>query len=71
MEKYILVNDVGTTGVRAVVVDRENNIVSKAYEEISQIYPKPGWCEQDPEETWNKSVEVTKKALEKIFNRNS
>ena len=66
MEKYILVNDVGTTGVRAVVVDRENNIVSKAYEEISQIYPKPGWCEQDPEELWNKSVEVTKKALEKI-----
>lgn len=66
MEKYILVNDVGTTGVRAVVVDRKNNIVSKAYEEISQIYPEPGWCEQDPEEMWNKTVEVTKKALEKV-----
>ncbi|RZN66487.1 MAG: glycerol kinase [Candidatus Methanolliviera hydrocarbonicum] len=66
MDKYILVNDVGTTGVRAVVIDQENNIVSRAYEEITQIHPKPGWSEQDPVEIWDRTVNVTKKVLDDV-----
>jgi Glycerol kinase len=66
MDKYILVNDVGTTGVRAVAIDQENNIVSRAYEEITQIHPKPGWSEQDPVEIWDRTVNVTKKVLDDV-----
>ena len=60
---YILVNDVGTTGVRAVLFDKENHVVFEVYEEIPQIYPKPGWTEQDPVVLFERCVEVTRKAL--------
>ncbi|MCD6467587.1 MAG: glycerol kinase GlpK [Methanomicrobia archaeon] len=65
MKKYILVIDEGTTGVRSIIFDKENSIVSQAYSEIPQIYPKPGWIEQDPEVIWERCVKVVKESLEK------
>ena len=64
-EQYILVNDVGTTGTRAVIYDRDANVVSEVYTELEQIFPKPGWCEQDPVDMYRKCVEVTNEALAK------
>jgi len=64
MKKYILVIDEGTTGVRSIIFDKENSIVSQAYSEIPQIYPKPGWIEQDPEVIWERCVKVVKESLE-------
>lgn len=61
--KYIMAIDEGTTGIRAVIVDNDGNIISKAYEEISQIFPHTGWHEQDAEEIWRKCIIVIKKAL--------
>jgi glycerol kinase len=63
--KYILVNDVGTTGTRAVLFDRETNVVSEVYQEIRQIFPRPGWTEQDPVALFESCVDVTRKTLEK------
>lgn len=60
---YILVNDVGTTGTRAVIFDRETRVVAERYSELTQVFPKPGWTEQDPLEVFEKTVEVTKAAL--------
>jgi glycerol kinase len=48
MKKYILALDEGTTSARAILFDRESNIISMAQHEIAQIYPHPGWVEQDP-----------------------
>lgn len=48
MKKYILALDEGTTSARAILFDRESNIISMAQHEIPQIYPKAGWVEQDP-----------------------
>lgn len=62
-EKYILVNDVGTTGTRAVLFDRGANIVHEAYAEIPQVFPKPGWTEQDPIVLYDKCVEVTRQVM--------
>ncbi|OGW81440.1 MAG: glycerol kinase [Omnitrophica bacterium RIFCSPHIGHO2_02_FULL_51_18] len=62
---YILALDLGTTGNRAIVFDKKLNVISREYEEFSQIYPKPGWVEHDPEEIW-RSVQ---KILKKIFNK--
>ncbi|UCD86014.1 MAG: glycerol kinase GlpK [Deltaproteobacteria bacterium] len=47
--KYILAIDQGTTGTTALLIDKESRIVSRAYSEFPQIYPKPGWVEHDPE----------------------
>ena len=52
MKKYVLALDEGTTSTRAILFDREANIVSMAQHEFTQIYPKPGWVEHDPMEIW-------------------
>jgi len=48
----ILSIDQGTTGTTVILVDHTGEIQSKAYREIRQIYPQPGWVEHDPEEIW-------------------
>lgn len=62
--KYILAIDLGTTGNRAIIFDHEQNIVAKAYQEFTQIFPKQGWVEHDPEEIWQSTHSVIKKAME-------
>jgi glycerol kinase len=62
-EEYILVNDVGTTGTRAVIFDRQANVIHEAYSEIPQVFPRPGWTEQDPVVLYEKCVGVTRQAL--------
>ena len=52
MKQYILALDEGTTSARAILFDAGANVVSMAAHEIPQIYPEPGWVEQDPMEIW-------------------
>ena len=49
-DQYILALDQGTTSSRAMLFDRQGNIVSIAQKEFEQIYPQPGWVEHDPQE---------------------
>ena len=48
MKKYILSLDEGTTSARAILFNKNAEIVSVAQHEIPQIYPAPGMVEQDP-----------------------
>ena len=52
MKKYILALDEGTTSARAILFDKASNIVSMAQHEFAQLYPQPGWVEQDPMEIY-------------------
>jgi len=61
--RYILSLDAGTTSVRAIVFDQEGQIRAVAQKEIRQIYPKPGWVEQDPQEIWFTQITVAVEAL--------
>lgn len=63
MGKYIMAIDQGTTGTRIMIVNKEGEIVSKAYSEFPQIYPKPGWVEHDAEVIWDTTVAVMNQAL--------
>lgn len=45
--------DAGTTGVRAVVVDEDAQVVDLAYRALTQHFPRPGWVEHDPVEIWD------------------
>ena len=60
--------DVGTTGCKSVVFSEEGKILSQAYKEYPEIYPKPGWVEMNPEQIWNAIKEVIKKSVALIFN---
>lgn len=47
MKKYIVALDQGTTSSRAIIFDKDQNILDVAQSEFEQIYPKPGWVEHD------------------------
>jgi len=63
--KYVIALDQGTTSSRAIVFDEEQNIVSSAQKELSQIYPKPGFVEHDPIEIYSSQYGVLAEALTK------
>jgi glycerol kinase len=63
MPEAILVLDQGTTGSTALVLGRDGGVRGRAYSEIPQHYPKPGWVEHDPEEIWQISRRVMAEAL--------
>jgi glycerol kinase len=63
MPQLILAIDQGTTGTTAFVVDARGRIRGRAYAEIRQFYPKPGWVEHDPEEIYRSVVTLAKKAI--------
>ena len=63
MAKYILALDQGTTSSRAIVFDKESNIISVAQKEFTQIFPKPAWVEHNAEEIWATQISVVTEAL--------
>ncbi len=62
-KKYILALDQGTTSSRAILFDKEQNIISVSQKEFTQIYPKEGWVEHDPMEIWSSQYGVMTEAI--------
>lgn len=52
-KKYVMALDQGTTSCRAILFDRNSNIVGVAQKEFTQIYPKAGWVEHNADEIWS------------------
>jgi xylulokinase len=44
--------DIGTSGVKAVVVDEQDRVVAQAGAPLVVSRPQPLWAEQDPEQWW-------------------
>src|SRR6056297_2422302 len=65
MNQYILALDQGTTSSRAVVFDKKGTIISVAQKEFTQIFPKPGWVEHDPDEIWSTQAGMAAEAVSK------
>ena len=65
MEKYIMSFDAGTTSERAIIFNKNSEIVSVAQKEFTQIYPKPGWVEHNPMEIWSAQIGVAAEAMAK------
>lgn len=63
-DQAVLALDLGTTSVRALIVDQNGKIVGRAGLPLSHRYPEPGWLEQDPEEFVRLSIDVMRAALE-------
>ena len=63
MKRYIAALDQGTTSSRCILFDREQNIIGSAQRELTQIYPRPGWVEQDPMEIWSTQYSVLTEVL--------
>ena len=63
---YVIAIDQGTTGSRAILFDSEGRPVASASEETRQIYPNPGWVEQDPKEIFQTTLDVSRSVLKKF-----
>jgi len=62
-ESFILALDQGTTSSRAILFNRQGEPVGTAQKEFTQIYPRPGWVEHDPEEIWASVLDVMRDVM--------
>lgn len=62
-QEYIIALDQGTTSTRAIVFNRKKEMVALAQREIRQIYPQPGYVEQDPQELYETALEVMEEVV--------
>lgn len=62
-EPAVLALDLGTTSVRALVVDARGRVEGRAQLPLQQTYPQPGWLEQDADEFLAASIAVMRDAL--------
>jgi len=59
----ILAIDQGTTGTTCLVFDGEGRIAGRAYSELEQHFPRPGWVEHDAAEIWAVTRRVAAAAI--------
>lgn len=52
MKDYLLAIDQGTTSTRAILFNKEQEIVGIAQNPFTQLFPKEGWVEHDPMEIY-------------------
>ena len=57
-KQYVIALDQGTTSSRAILFDRNQQIVLTSQKEFRQIYPQPGYVEHDPMEIFSSQLDV-------------
>lgn len=62
-KQYILALDQGTTSSRAILFDRQSNIVGVAQKEFTQFFPQTAWVEHNPLEIWDSQLQVAQTVL--------
>ncbi len=65
MPQCVLAIDQGTTGTTVMVIDASGRIRSRAYAEVRQFYPRPGWVEHDADQIYRSVVKLGREALAK------
>ncbi|WP_258102619.1 xylulokinase [Marinoscillum sp. MHG1-6] len=64
---YFLGYDIGSSSIKAAIVDGSNNrpvaVVNYPETEMNIDSPNPGWAEQDPEMWWENAIQAGKKAV--------
>ena len=64
--EYTLGIDLGTTGVKVLLVSREGVVVSSGVAEYPLLIPRLNWAEQNPEQWWEATVAAIAGCLEKV-----
>src|SRR6516162_7513663 len=62
-EAYVLAIDQGTTSTRAILFDASGRVRRSAQIALTQLRPRPGWAEHDPEEIWRSVVSTCREAI--------
>ena len=65
--KYVLAIDQGTTTSRAILFNRQGQVITLSQKTFQQYFPKPGWVEHDPNEIWYTQSLAIKEAMAKAY----
>ena len=63
--KYVLAIDQGTTTSRAILFNRQGQVITLSQKTFQQYFPKPGLVEHDPNEIWYTQSLAIKEAMAK------
>jgi xylulokinase len=55
--------DIGTSGVKAILVARDGDVLASGTSPLQLSTPQPGWAEQDPELWWHATIAATRDLL--------
>ena len=66
MSRYLMALDAGTTSSRCILFDFEGRMAAVAQKEHKQIFPAPGWVEQDPMEIWKNQLFAARQAMAQV-----
>ncbi|PJF41590.1 MAG: xylulokinase [Chloroflexi bacterium] len=64
MKNYVIAHDLGTTGNKATLYDREGRLVGSAFYAYDTIFAHTGWAEQNPEDWWQAVCNSTQRLLQ-------
>lgn len=60
---YLLGLDIGTSGVKALLISDNGQVIGSALQEYPFYSPRPGWTEQHPEDMWQGTITALSKVL--------
>jgi len=60
---HVLAIDQGTTGTTCLMVRADGAVISRAYREITQHYPRPGWVEHDAAEILERTLAAAREVV--------
>jgi len=63
---YVLGLDLGTSGLKGILVNREGEVVKSSSSDYPLISPQRGYSEQDPKEWYKAAIEVIKNIINRI-----
>ena len=66
VDNYLLGMDLGTTNIKAIIMDEYGQIIASASRVNSLIQPKPDHVEQDANLWWKNAVEILKELTGKV-----
>lgn len=66
MSELFLGIDVGTSGLKALLVDRDGNVRGRGLAEYPLHIPQPLWAEQDPDDWWAATATAVRAAVQQV-----
>jgi len=63
--KYVLVIDLGSSGIKTALVSDSGEVVANAYEPVETQYLENNGAEQDPIQWWNGTIKAAKETVQK------
>ena len=61
--EYLIGIDIGTSGIKSIIIDRNGKVLGSKTAELRLSIPKPIWAEQNPEDWWNGTGDTLREVI--------